>query len=82
MAALYEVLLCCKIVMNSSTGMDYFLKVPNSIETIVNCLNFCFKMLALQVLEILSVCCYYSNVAAISVFKAFQVLFILFVVNF
>eukprot|EP01036_Dinobryon_divergens_P026104 gene26104-34712_t len=30
-------------------------------------------MLALQVLEILSVCCYYSNDAAISTFKAFQV---------
>ena len=73
MAALYEMLLCCKKVMSSSTGMDHFLKVPNSIETIVNCLNFCFKMLALQILEILSVCCYYSNEAAISTFKAFQV---------
>ena len=75
MAAFYEMLLCCKLVMSSSAGMDHFLKVPNSVETIVNCLNFCFKMLALQVLEILSVCCYYSNDAAISTFKAFQVFY-------
>ena len=67
--------------MNSSTGMDYFLTVPHSIESIVNSLNFYFKMLALQVLEILSVCCYYSNEAAISVFKAFQVFYYIISLN-
>jgi len=79
---MYEVLLCCKLVINSSIGMDCFLTVPNAIETVVNCLNFGLKLLALQVLEILSVCSYYSTAAAVRVFRAFQVYYSQFFLNF
>lgn len=71
-AVLYEVLLCCKSVMNSSAGMDGFIAVADSIETIVNCLQFDFKYLSLLILEILSVCCYYSTSSAHSVFQGLK----------
>eukprot|EP01034_Spumella_vulgaris_P021864 gene21864-27939_t len=38
--------------------MEGFLNVDGSIDTIAKCLNFNYKFFALQILEILSACCY------------------------
>lgn len=57
-AALYEVMMCCKLVMNNALGMDAFLAVSGSMDAIALCLKFEYKYLAILVLEILSACCY------------------------
>jgi hypothetical protein len=57
-ALLYEVLMCCKLVMNHSIGMKAFLDFPGCVDAIARCLFFEFKPLALLVLEILSVSCF------------------------
>ena len=59
-ALLYEMILCCKAIMNNSTGMDRMLDAPGCIDIVARCLVFDWKALALEALEILSVCCYYS----------------------
>jgi hypothetical protein len=48
-AMLYEVLLCCKLVMNNAIGMKGLLDVSGAIDTIALCLLFDFKPLALLV---------------------------------
>lgn len=48
-AILYEILTCCKAVMNNRVGMDGFIAVQGSIATIARCLHFEFKTLALLV---------------------------------
>jgi exonuclease VII small subunit len=57
-ALLYEVLMCCKLVMNHSVGMKAFLDFPGCMDAVARCLFFEFKPLALLVLEILSVSCF------------------------
>lgn len=73
-AALFEVLSCCKQVMNNSVGMDGFLEVNASIEAVALCLNFEYKSFSLLVLEILSVCCYYSEKSAVMVVHGMRLL--------
>lgn len=46
---LYELLLCCKLLMNNSVGMKGFLDVSGAIDTIALCLRFEYKLLALMV---------------------------------
>ena len=53
-AILFELILCCKLVMNNSMGMEAFLSVVGSIDTIALCLRFEHKYLALQVHFILT----------------------------
>lgn len=48
-AALYEIMLCCKLVMNNAIGMNGFMKVVGSLDAVALCLKFEFKYLALQV---------------------------------
>jgi hypothetical protein len=48
-ALLFEILTCCKSVMNNAIGMDAFLSIENSVEVIARCLRFENKMLALIV---------------------------------
>lgn len=72
-AILYEILLCCKVAMNNSVGMDAFLQVDTALEAIARCVRFEHKLFVLQVLELLSVCCYYSLDAAKQVYKGFKV---------
>jgi hypothetical protein len=60
-AILFEVLLCLKVVMNAAVGMDAFVTTENSFETLTRCLLFHNKVILLEVLEILSVSCYYSE---------------------
>ncbi|RYG98958.1 hypothetical protein EON65_50825 [archaeon] len=48
-ALLYEILLCCKLVMNNAIGMKGFLDVMGAIDTIALCLLFEYKPLALLV---------------------------------
>jgi hypothetical protein len=71
-AAIYEVLLSCKLVMNSSVGMKSFINDHNnSIDVIARCIDFEFKPLALLVLEILSVSCF-SETSTTKVVKALK----------
>lgn len=72
-AILYETLLCCKAVMNSASGMDAFLSDRDAVEVIARCLQFDYKVLTLLVLEILSVCCYYSQGSARCVLAGIKV---------
>ena len=58
---LFEMILCCKAIMNNSTGMDSLLATPGAVDVIARSLIFDWKALALEALEILSVCCYYSQ---------------------
>ena len=46
---LYELLLCCKLLMNNAVGMKGFLDVSGAIDTIALCLRFEFKLLSLMV---------------------------------
>ena len=50
-AILYEIVCCCKAVMNNSTGMEGFLSVHGAIDTIARSLNFEYKAYALLVSE-------------------------------
>ena len=72
-ALLFEIVLCCKVAMNSSVGMDGLLAVDQSIETIARCIRFEHKLFSLQVLELLSVYCYYSLAATKRVYKGIKV---------
>lgn len=51
---LYELLLCCKLLMNNALGMKGFLDVSGAIDTIALCLRFEYKLLALIVRIFLS----------------------------
>lgn len=73
-ALLFEIMSCFKTTMNNATGMEGIIEHPKAIERIVSCLNFTWKPLALQVLEILSVCCYYSERSASMVIKGMRIL--------
>lgn len=53
--------------------MDGFIAASDAIETIARCLQFEYKILTLLVLEILSVCCYYSHASAVSVLVGIKV---------
>lgn len=48
-AILYEILSCCKAVMNNAVGMDGFLSVEGSVNIIARSLNFEFKPYSLLV---------------------------------
>lgn len=48
-ALLYEVMCCCKMVMNNATGMIGFINSPHAIERIAQSLLFEWKPVALQV---------------------------------
>lgn len=58
-ALVFEYMSCCKILMNNDLGMEGFIFTPGAIEIIAKSLMFEWKPIALIVLEILSVCCYY-----------------------
>lgn len=64
---LYEIIGCCKCIMNNDTGMEAILVTPGAIEHIAKSLFFEWKPIALLVLEILSVCCYYTEDCSTSV---------------
>lgn len=53
-AVLYEILGCCKHVMNNAIGMKGFSEVPGAIEVLALCLKFEFKPFALQVRVVIS----------------------------
>ena len=71
-AVLYEMAGCCKSLMNNSMGMNAFINIEGSIDILTSCLLFDFKVLALLILEILSVCCYYSEDTAALVVKSMR----------
>lgn len=48
-AILYEIVACCKNVMNNQVGMDGFLAVKGAVETIARSLRFEYRVYALAV---------------------------------
>ncbi len=48
-AILFEIMLCFKLIMNNSIGMEGFLAVDGCLDTMAKCLNFDYKFFALQV---------------------------------
>jgi hypothetical protein len=48
-AILYEVLLCCKMLMNNALGMKEFLEFPRALDDVVLCILFDYKHLAMLV---------------------------------
>lgn len=68
MSILFEIMTCCKYTMNNSLGMEGFLAVEGAIEAVAQSLRFDgYRGLTVQVIEILSVCCFYSEAAACKV---------------
>lgn len=48
-AMLYEIMTCCKAIMNNAVGMDGFMAVKGAIDMIARCLRFEYRMFAIQV---------------------------------
>eukprot|EP01040_Poterioochromonas_malhamensis_P011521 gene11521-12563_t len=71
-AILFEILSCFKAIMKSTVGMEGVAKVEGSIDVIALCLRFDYKQFALQILEILSVCSFYSEDMAMKVLHAMK----------
>lgn len=69
---LFEILACIKNSMNNEIGMNAFIIHPDAIIHITLSLRFEWKVLTLQILEILAVCCYYSEEAALKVCEGFR----------
>ena len=66
---------CCKCTMNNSLGMEGFLAVEGAIEAVAQSLRFDgYRGLTVQVIEILSVCCFYSELAASKVGEGMRLL--------
>ena len=70
---LYEILLCCQVVIEVPSGIEAFLSLNNGIEAVSRCLNFDSKIYSLKALEILAKFCSHSLEAAQSVFKGLKV---------
>jgi hypothetical protein len=73
-ALLYELLGCCKVVMNNDIGMNAFLSTPYSVQHVAQSLIFDCKPIALLALEILSVCCFFSNGSTLLVWNGMNLL--------
>eukprot|EP01038_Epipyxis_sp_PR26KG_P007973 gene7973-10813_t len=71
-AIMYEIMMCFRAVMNNSIGMDGIINIEGTVDTIATCLRFENKVYSLTVIEILSVCCYYSEVAAMKVMNGMR----------
>ncbi len=56
-SALYEICLCMKYIMRTE-GLAVVVNTRGAIDVFVMSLNWEFKVLALEVLELLSVCCF------------------------
>jgi hypothetical protein len=54
-AQLYDILSCCKAVMNNELGMEGFIAAPGAIEIVARCLKFEYKHLAILVHEAVNV---------------------------
>lgn len=75
MSILFEIMTCCKCTMNNSLGMEGFLAVEGAIEAVAQSLRFDgYRGLTVQVIEILSVCCFYSEAAASKVGNGMRLL--------
>ena len=48
-ALLYEIMTCCKAIMNNAVGMDGFMAVKGSIDMVARCLRFDYRLFAIQV---------------------------------
>lgn len=68
-AILFELISCVKAIINSGTTMKRFLNTNGALRTVTYSMLFEWKPLVLQVLEVLSVVCDYSNDAAAQIVK-------------
>jgi hypothetical protein len=68
-AILFELISCVKAIINSGTTMKRFLSTNGALRTLTYSMLFEWKPLVLQVLEVLSVVCDYSNDAAAQIVK-------------
>ena len=48
-AIMYEILTCCKVIMNNAVGMEGFMAVKGAIDTVARCLRFEYRLFALLV---------------------------------
>jgi hypothetical protein len=48
-AILYEIMTCCKVIMNNAVGMEGFMAVKGAVDTIARCLRFEYRVFALLV---------------------------------
>ena len=48
-ALLYEIMTCCKAIMNNAVGMDGFMAVNGAIDMVARCLRFDYRLFAIQV---------------------------------
>lgn len=70
---LYEILLCCEIVIQFPSGIEEFLGLSNGIESISRCFCLESKLYALKILEILTTISSHSTEAAYAAFKGLKV---------
>eukprot|EP01035_Chromulina_nebulosa_P015243 gene15243-20194_t len=69
---LYEILLCCAVVVEAPAGIEEFLDISIGIESVARCLNFDSKIFSLKVLDVLTAFCSHSVDAAQAVFKGLK----------
>jgi hypothetical protein len=60
-AVLTELLLCLKALMNNQLGLEGVLSIECSLDKIAACLQLGIEEINMQVLELLSVCCFFST---------------------
>ena len=48
-AVLYEIMTCCRAVMNNAVGMDGFMSVKGAVDILARCLRFDYRLFAIQV---------------------------------
>jgi hypothetical protein len=60
-SVLSELLGCLKGLMNNQLGLDGVLGIEAALNKIASCLQLCIEEIYLQVLELLSVCCFASE---------------------
>jgi hypothetical protein len=68
-ALVYELISSLKLILNNGISMNRFLRITSSLRIIISSLMFEWKLLALQVLEILCVLCDYSSGVALEIIQ-------------
>jgi hypothetical protein len=51
-AIMYEIMTCCRAIMNNAVGMDGFMSVKGAVDVLARCLRFDYRLFAIQVRNI------------------------------
>jgi hypothetical protein len=70
-AALFEILQCCKLSMEKFEGIREFLCTYGATTSVARCLMYEYKPLAILVLDLLGVCCFWEDSTS-KVVKGFE----------